>query len=45
MKYTFKVKILNALTSIPGNGVTSDPVAMRMFLVFTDSVVPSLFAT
>ena len=32
-------------TSMPGNGVTSDPVAMRMFLVLTSSLEPSPFVT
>ncbi len=32
-------------TSIPGKGVTSDPVAMRMFFVFTVSTDPSCFFT
>ena len=31
-----------ALTSIPGKGVTSDPVAMRIFLAVTTSELPSL---
>jgi hypothetical protein len=30
---------------MPGNGVTSDPVAMRMFLVLTSSLEPSSFVT
>ena len=29
------------LTSIPGKGVTSDPVAIKIFLVWTSSVLPS----
>uniref|UniRef100_A0A8D9ANW7 Uncharacterized protein n=1 Tax=Cacopsylla melanoneura TaxID=428564 RepID=A0A8D9ANW7_9HEMI len=32
---------VSSSTSIPGNGVTSDPVAIRMFLVFTSSLEPS----
>ena len=32
-------------TSIPGKGVTSDPVAIRMFFVDTDWLVPSGFFT
>ena len=32
-------------TSTPGNGMTSDPVAMRMFLVGTVSLLPSFFVT
>lgn len=35
----------NLLTSIPGKGVTSDPVAIRMFFVFTFSCVPSFLWT
>ena len=31
------------LTSIPGNGVTSEPVAIKIFLVLTTSVDPSSF--
>ena len=33
------------LTSTPGKGVTSEPVAMRIFLVATVSVEPSLLVT
>ena len=36
---------LQELTSIPGKGVTSDPVAIRMFLVLTVSMDPSCFVT
>lgn len=32
-------------TSIPAKGVTSDPVAIRMFFVLTVSTDPSLFFT
>ena len=32
-------------TSIPGNGVTSEPVAIRIFFVLTISVVLSSFIT
>ena len=32
-------------TSMPGNGVTSDPVATRMFMVLTSSLEPSPFVT
>ena len=35
----------NDLTGIPGNGVTSDPEAMRMFLVVIISFEPSAFVT
>ena len=42
----WKVTIsIQELTSIPGKGVTSDPVAMRMFLVLTVSTDPSWFVT
>lgn len=36
---------LYRLTSIPGNGVTSEPTAKRMFLVLRTSDEPSSFLT
>lgn len=35
--------IVSSSISIPGKGVTSDPVAIRMFFVLTTSVEPSSF--
>jgi len=37
--------LLLLLTSMPGNGITSDPVAMRMFLAGTCCFVPSALST
>ena len=36
---------IDKLTSMPGKGVTSDPVAMSIFFVETFSWEPSFFAT
>jgi hypothetical protein len=36
---------MNLLTSIPGNGVTSEPTAKRIFLAVNVSLEPSSFFT
>ena len=36
---------MNQHTSIPGNGVTSEPTAIRIFLVLSVSFEPSSFFT
>lgn len=41
----FSVCFPRLLTSMPGKGVTSDPVAIRIFLVETFSVLPSFLNT